>query len=301
MRFFLFSDFHCVPRVFRGGTPQILADFMARAQAADCDFMIHVGDFCNVAPEQTPLIDAYNQSTVPAYHVLGNHDADSTTCEAVLAAYRMGKGYYFFDVGGYRIIVLNPNYYYTEEGAVPYSGGNYYKNAATRDYLPGEQLAWLEETIATAPGHCLLFSHESLERESGVKNREAVRALIRRANERRTHSVLACFCGHYHRDYHTVIEDVLYMEVNSVAFDWIPKVHSRYPAELCEKAFLLSHTIAYEVPLSAVVTVEGTTVTVEGTEGRPLFGVTHEDVGCDPFDECGRAASASISSFSVTL
>ena len=301
MKFFLFADFHYAPGIFLGGTPEALAAFQKRAEEEECEFMIHAGDFCNCRESHRFLIDAYNNFHIPSYHVLGNHDADNVTYEETLRYYRMPNGYYYFDHGGYRMIVLNPNYYRHNGEYINFSLGNYIKHGPERDWIPPDQLAWLRETIASSEGPCILISHESFERPDGVKNRDEVRAIINEANARRPHSVLACINGHYHRDHREIIDGVLYLEVNATTYDWLEKRHDLYPADLCEKVTSLSHTVVYNDPLSAVVTVEGTTIRVEGTESTMFMGVTREMTGCRSLDAAGRPVVPRISSFEVTL
>ena len=301
MKFLLFADFHYAPGIFMGGTPEALASFQRRAEEAGCEFIIHLGDLCNCREEHRFLIDAYNEFHIPSYHVLGNHDADVVSHRETLAFYHLERSYYYFDRGGYRLIVLDPNYYLHDGEYVAYEHCNYFKHGPERDWLPPEQLAWLDRTIEEADGPCLIFSHESFERPDGVKNRDEVRAIINAANRRRPHSVLACFNGHYHRDHHEVIDGVLYMEVNATTYDWLERRHDLFPRELCEGIIALDHTVVYEDPLSAVVTVEGTAVTVEGRESRMLLGVTRERAGCRPLDGAGRPVVPRITSFSVKL
>lgn len=301
MKFLLFADFHYAPGIFMGGTPEDLAGFQRRAEEAGCDFIIHAGDFCNCRKEHLFMVDAYNGFHIPSYHVLGNHDADNATYEDAIAYYRMPNGYYYFDVDGYRMVVLNPNYYRDGDQFVNYSMGNYVKHGSERDWIPPEQLAWLRETLRTAEGPCILIMHESLERPDGIKNRDEVRAVINEANAARPHTVLACLNGHYHRDHHEIIDGVLYMEVNSTRFDWLEKTHDCYPPELCEQIRSLSHTVVYNDPLSAVVTVEGTTVTVEGSESTMFMGIGRAEAGCPLLDPAGRPVVPRITSFTVTL
>lgn len=302
MKFLLFADFHYAPGIFKGGTPEALSAFWKRAEETGCEFIIHAGDFTNCRDTHKPLIDAYNSLPIPSYHVLGNHDADNATYEDVLRLYRMPSGYYYFDHGGYRIIATNTNFYRDENGEyVNYSMGNYIKYPREREYMSPAQLLWLREAIESAPGPCLILGHAGLERPDGVKEQDEVRAIINEANRRRPHSVLACMNGHHHRDFHRVLDGVLYMEVNAVAFDWLEKRHDCYPAALCEEITSLSHTVVYNDPLCAVVTVEGTTVRVEGTESTMFMGVTREMAGCRSLDVAGRPVVPRISSFEVTL
>ena len=296
MKFLLFADLHHYPGVFMGGTWEDLHEIQRRAEAEKCDFLIHAGDFCH-GPTMVPeYVKAYNDFHIPSYHCLGNHDSDHTSYEDTLKAYNMPNGYYFFDQGGFRMIVLNPNYYYVDGEYHVYSLGNYYKNGRYRDFLPPGQLKWLEETIASAPGPCILISHESFERANGVQNREEVLRIINEANRKKPHSVLMCINGHYHRDFIRILDGVLYFDMNSVSYDWVEKEHDCYPAEECREISLHNHTVVYEDPLFAVVTVEGTTVRIDGMSSAMLHGVTREMTGNEPFDGAGRPVTPTVQS-----
>ena len=301
MKFLLFADFHYAPGIFMGGTPEALAAFQKRAEDTGCEFIIHAGDFTNCRDSHLPMIEAYNSFHIPSYHVLGNHDADNATYETAIGYYRMPNGYYYFDHGGYRIIATNTNFYYDNGEYINYSMGNYVKHPKTRECMSPAQLDWLRDTIESAPGPCIILSHASFERPDGVRERDEVRAIINAANAKRPHSVLACLNGHHHRDHHTIIDGVLYMEINAVSFDWLEKRHDCYPADLCEKITSLSHTVVYNDPLSAVVTVEGTTIRVEGSESSMFMGIGRAEAGCNELDAAGRPVVPRITSFEVTL
>ena len=191
MKFLLFADFHFAPGIFRGGDMDALRLFQRRAEEEGCDFMIHLGDYTNnCRPEHLEMINAYQDFHIPSYHVIGNHEADNAPFEKVLELYRLKSGYYYFDIDGYRIIATDPNYCFDGKEYYHFSMGNYHTRGGERDWLPPEQIAWLRETIATAPGPCLIMSHSSYERPDGVRNRDDVRAVIDEANRRRPHSVL---------------------------------------------------------------------------------------------------------------
>ena len=72
-----------------------------------------------------------------------------------------------------------------------------------KNYMPPEQLVWLEETIASSPYPCVIISHQSFEfgRRDCVKYADEVRSVINDANRSKTVSVLLCINGHYHRDH----------------------------------------------------------------------------------------------------
>lgn len=301
MKFLVFADFH-YDRDFMGGTREKLHAIQRRAEEESCDFIIHAGDFIHGWEESLPIAKEYSEFHIPSYHVFGNHDTDHCPYEEMIKNYSMPSNYYFFDVDGFRIIALDPNYYYVDGEYVHYSMKNYFAHGSARDHLPPEQLQWLKVAIDTAPGPCLLISHESFERDAGgVQNLSEVRAIINEANEKKKNSVLMCMNGHYHRDSLTIIDGVLYFDVNSVSYDWLEQRHDLYPEELCSSIKYLSHTVVFNDPLYAVVTVEGTHVKIEGTETTMFMGVTREMTGNPKVDKMGRPVVPRIQSLDITL
>ncbi|MBQ8577244.1 MAG: metallophosphoesterase [Clostridia bacterium] len=303
MKFSLFSDLHHYPGVFRGGTVEHLRFIQSRAENAGCDFIIHAGDFCHGPAEVADYVKLYNNFHIPSYHCLGNHDTDRTPLADTLRYYNMPAGHYFFDCKGYRIIVCDPNYYFHDGEYIHYDMGNYYAHGAERDYMPPEQLAWLSETIAAAPGPCVLISHESFEREAdGVKNLSAVRDIINAANRRKKNSVLLVINGHYHRDNLRILDGVCYFEINSTSYDWVPNAHTCYPEDLCRETTLLNHTVCYNDPVHAIVTLEGNTIRIEGMESTMFLGINRRETGNnDICDAMGRPVVPRVQSAEITL
>lgn len=303
MRFLIFSDLHHMPGVFMGGTEEDLRFFQNRAQKTGCDFIIHAGDLAHgdLAVKQ-PFVDVYHDSPIPAYHIMGNHDTDETTLKDTLRLYNMPAPYYFFDQDGYRIICLNTSYLKDGDKYIHYELQNYYGNRDNRDYVPPEELKWLEKIIAASPHPCVLISHASLERApDGVRNQHAVRSIIDRANKRKKHSVLLCINGHYHCDHLRILNDVCYLDLNSASYDWLPNPHYHYPEELCGKISLLSNTLVYNDPLCAVITLEGCTIHIDGMDSTYLCGIDRSMTPNTPWDEGGREMTPCIRSAHITL
>ena len=132
-------------------------------------------------------------------------------------------------------------------------------------------------------------------------NQREIHALIDEANEKKPYSVLMCINGHYHRDHLKVMNNVIYYDAPSVSHDWLDETHDKYPKEECEKALNLSHVLALNDPLHVVVTVEGTTVTVEGMKGSFYMGVTPKDIGYDSHDYDGIPLYPSAQSFKIKV
>jgi len=304
MKFSLFSDIHYCPGVFRSGDEAHLEIIQKRAEKENVDFIIHAGDFTHGpgTDDVREYLKMYNDFHIPSYHCLGNHDTDRTSYEETLKLYNMPDGHYFFDCNGYRMIICDPNYYLLDGEYIHYSLGNYYKHGELRDHMPPEQLEWLRETIDTAEGPCILISHESFERErDGVKNLQAVRDIINEANKKKPHSVLMCINGHYHRDHMRIIDGVVYFEINSASYEWLPKAHDLFPQELCKKWSALSHTVCYNDPVHAIVTIEGTTITVDGMESSMFMGLNSVDTGNRYCDGMGRPVYPRVQSAKITL
>ena len=302
MKFLMFSDFHCYPGVFLAGTPEDMRFLQRRAAEEGCEFLLHAGDLCH-GPELVPeLMAVCDSSPLPIYHCLGNHDTDSTPLARTLDAYHMPDGHYFFDHGGYRFIVCDPNYYRDGDAYIHYDTGNYFSHGPQRDWLPPDQLRWLEETVGASPFPCILISHESFERETdGVKNGAAVREIVRNANRKKPHSVLLCINGHYHRDNLRILDGVLWWDLNSTSYDWIDIPHRLYPEELYEQHRLVGNTVVYNDLLYAVVELEGTTVRIRGRESSMLYGINRQHTENPVYDAMGRPVSPTIQSVCVTL
>lgn len=302
MKFTIFADFHHYPEYFLRGTFDDLDVIFKASEDAKVDFIIHAGDLTHGPSNHIDFVNKYNNFHIPTYNCLGNHDTDNTSFEKTLELYKMEKGYYFFDNGGYRIIVLDPNYCKINDEYIHYDRGNYFKTPAARDWLPPEQLEWLKNAIETSTGPCIVISHESFEREAdGVKNMHEVRKIFNDANKKKPNSVLLVINGHHHRDFVRLLDGILYFEVNSSNYDWVDKAHSCYPQELLNKYKHLKNCVTYTAPVYGIITVEGTTITCEGTQSELFMGITREDTGNSKCDKAGREVTPCVQSFSITL
>ena len=302
MKFLLFADWHHAPGKFPGRTLEDLHLIQRRAEEEGCEFIIHAGDFCHGPTSVSEYVKEYNDFHIPSYHCLGNHDADGSTYEETIKLYNMPNGYYFFDQNGYRMIVLNPNYFYVNGEYVNYSKGNYFANGAYRDYMPPEQLDWLRETIASSPYPCITISHESFARDSdGVKNQMEVRKIFNEANARKKHSVLMAINGHHHRDNIRILDGICYLDVNSAAFDWIGTPHDFFPREESDKIYYMRNCVIFNDPLYAIVTVEGSTITIEGSETTMYRGITREMTDNPRCDKMGMPCEPVIRSAKFML
>lgn len=319
MKFLIFSDLHYYPNILYGTSWETLRMLQNRAEENNCDFMIHGGDFCYGYDLSPKFLDAYTNFHIPSYHCLGNHDCDHTSYEDTLRHFKMPEGHYYFDCKGYRMIVMDTNYFIEDGKYIHYSKRNYRTHPESRDNVPPEQLKWLEETIEASSHPCLILSHASFEREcvipkdheemiqlsneaNGSIDGEKVRHLLRRINEKTPRKVLMVMNGHHHRDNLRLIDNILYWDINSTTYDWVcDKPHDKFPKELIDHYKLANRTVAYNTPLSAVVTLEGSTITIEGSESTMFMGVTREMVGDTVLDRSGRPTRPKIQSAKITL
>lgn len=300
VKFLIFSDLHYQENYWDGGTWEDLKLFQRRAEEENCDFIIHAGDFCHGLEENKEYIQTYNDCPIPSYHCLGNHDTDYCPLEEVLRRYNMPAEYYFFDCKGYRVIVMDPNYYYYE-GQFHHLCGSVPKQwRVNRDWIPPEQLSWLKETLESSPYPCVIISHESFERVDGVQNREEVLTLIDAANRRKPGSVLLCINGHYHRDNIRILNNVCYLDLNSASFQYINAPHHLYTGPSMEYP-RAEHTLVYDDPLHAIIQLEGNTVTIQGVESTMHQGITPEMTDEPVVDRAGRVVRPVIQSAKITL
>ena len=117
-------------------------------------------------------------------------------------------------------------------------------------------------------------------------NAEAVREMIRRANEKKKGTVLMSVSGHLHTDHQAVVDGVVHFDVNTVRNGlWLPEAREHYgsmtypfvnyDAEGKEighydrplsELRMAAQTWFFDRPLSTVVTVSGEgSITIEGS------------------------------------
>ena len=305
LRVCVFSDLHYEPGCFVNDSPAFIEKILARAEAAKCDMVIHVGDLLhNVkSAKGKEFLKIYNDFRIPTYGCLGNHDQDATFYKETCEAYRMPDGHYSFDRGGFRFVVLDPNYTLNPGiGAVHHENHNYAKlvKGARINYIPEPQLEWLRDRVVGSPLPCVVLSHQSLERPEngrGVINADAVRAIFAEANARKPGTVRLAMNGHMHTDNLRILDDILYWEVNSANYHWYNQTHTAYPAEFVRTHGLSQNVIGWKEPLSAILTLSPDGgIRIEGSKSDFLFGVTPEKAGLDPYDVNGRRVTAEIQS-----
>ena len=300
--FSAFSDLHHHPGVFYSQAEKRLAAIRARAEKNQVDFVISCGDFCHNVEVSAELLKAYDDFPMPVWHVIGNHDSDRAPYAETLKRFHLDCGYYFFDQNGFRFVIMDTNYVLIDGVYEHYDMGNYYSHPDSCEYIPPEEVAWLKETLESSPYPCVLFSHGSIERSDDVPNAPEVVALINAVNRKTPGKVRLVINGHHHRDFLRIMDDVVYMELNSTTYDYLPEAHDFYPVELVNENKVANHTIIYTEPVHAVITLDSDgLIDIRGMKGDYFMGITREMTPNPPGDNCGRLCTPDVLSASFNM
>ena len=303
--FSLFSDLHWREGDWASCEARLDA-IVDRAVRSGAEFAIHCGDFCHDVAAARAMIAQYAAAPLPTWHVMGNHEFEcSQSLGEVLAAFSMPRDWYSFDVRGFRFVALDDNFHHGDGGALKHYADEsaWAKCHQEEVVLPPDQLEFLREAVASAPGPVCVFSHSSflLPPECGgvANGREVVRAAD---SARAGRPVLFCN-GHYHRNELVVRGGMAFFDVNSAAsLTWVDGEHHAYPPEIMAKCPTSSHSFLNSHPLSAIVrmTMDGD-VEIEGMRGGYFCGADPEALGFDTSDRAGRHVDTDILSAKFSL
>ena len=300
--FLAFADIHYCPGVFPHDSPEWLERILARAEEKGVDFVIHAGDFSHNPAKDADYVRRYNDFRIPTYHTLGNHDTEGCTLAETLAAYRMARGHYHFDRNGFRFIVLDTNYFRADGGRfVHFEGGNYRKVPSSHSWTcNGEQYEWLEETLRRSPYPCVVFMHQSCERErGGMPDWRRMRNLFRWINAHCGNKVWLVVNGHHHTDGLRFLDGIAYLDLNSANYKYYGESHKLYPAEYFKAHTGAGHVIAWADPISAVITLDATgRLRIEGQNSKFFMGVSPEKA---KFPQRDRPVTPNIQSVDLRL
>jgi len=200
-----------------------LAEAVDVFNARGLDFAIELGDFKDLTkdvPNTLAYLEAIERGFArfngPRYHVAGNHDFDCLSPEEFFSRVpNDGKvclrGYYSFVRGGVTFIVLNACF---NSQLQPYDRKNTWNDAN----VPPEELAWLEQELAKAPGSVIVFCHQRLEDSAEpqhiVKNAAAVRAVLEKSGK-----VKGVITGHQHKGGANVVNGIPYYSLRALVCD----------------------------------------------------------------------------------
>ena len=254
--------------------PQRLGAFLAAMKAEPPDAIIQLGDFAVPAKKNQSLIDTFNASHPQAMHVLGNHDADGGyTYGQTMTAWGMQERYYFRDIGGVRVIVLDGN----EKPPNHQSG--------YPSYIGPEQIQWLRETLDSHDGPIIVISHQPLAGPWAIDNAKEVQGVVSTAADR----VLLAVNGHTHIDELLRVGGVGYLHLNSASYVWVgnsfrhesytPEIHTAHPrlAGACPYRESLFTTLTID-PVSGGIDVQGRVSQWVGASPAELGRDKHPDL-----------------------
>ena len=309
VRFLAFADIHYDPSGFwPHASREWLDRVLERAIASKVDFVMSLGDL-TFGPQRREVRDyvAYYNAfrSVKTYHTYGNHEYESVTPEELDEVYGLKSGYYSFDRGGFRFVVLDPHWYLKDGKYCRFSKRCSYKELVKlkipERILPPMQMEWLRQTIMGSPFPCVVFSHESIERgRSGIDNRAEIRALFAEANARRPGTVRLAINGHEHKDYFRMLDGVAYLDLNSASYD-IAGNHTAYPEEFRQRCKSAGFTITWNDPISAVITLTRSGgLKIDGMKSTYYLGVTPEMAGWG-CDSDGRATTPNVQSVDMEI
>ncbi|MDR2983008.1 MAG: metallophosphoesterase [Puniceicoccales bacterium] len=191
------------------------------------DFIIQCGDLCRSTGAE-PLMKEWNRYLGKKYHVLGNHDMDSSDKPTIMQIWNMEKPYYSFDQGDFHFVVLDRNCIKKEDGAyIDYASGNWGRHPRKAiSHCDAEQLRWLADDLAKTKKQTLVFMHQPIflsDFSDDIGNANEVLDIFDKANhaERkagRPDKVIATFMGHDHDDRYGERNGVHYFMLNSATY-----------------------------------------------------------------------------------
>ena len=246
--------------------------FISAAQKAKSDFIIQLGDFCRPYEKNKNFLNIWNSFSGSNYHVIGNHDMDGGfSRESVLKFWSSPSKYYSFDMNGFHFIVLDGN----DKNSSKDKASGYAR------FIGEEQKEWLKNDLKSTDSPTLIFSHQSIEDEEGVENRLEIQTILEKANlEAGFNKVVACFSGHHHTDYYTSVNDIYYIQINSMSYSWLGDKYKtvRYSPEIDERYPWIKYTVPYQDPLWAMIQIKNGQLKITGSSSS-FVGKGPEELG----------------------
>lgn len=307
VKFSIFTDLHYLPNIFYTEAEERLSVIAERAKCENVDFMIHLGDLTHQPSTDKKIVEQYDAIPLTTYHCIGNHECQGDTYEAVLKAYNLDCGYYYFDKNGFRFIVLDLNYMREDGKAVHYNLGNYFSRKAGTQLVTFEEgeLEWFKKTVKESPYPCILFSHHSLEHLNNGMSFDELKSLWQVLDELNgdKQRIIMAINGHHHKDNLRIFKNIVFLDLNSASYEWIDDGHTdKYPQELYEKYRLVGNTLVYTNPLSAIITLrDDGYIKIDGASGEFLYGVDRQSLNMPLCEADGRLSTANVVSAEFTL
>lgn len=235
---------------FTPDAPRRLSAFIDDMNLKKPDFIIQMGDFCCPLEKNKEIMDIWQQYKGPKYHVIGNHDLEGNkyTRKQLIHFWGLKAPYYSFDIKKYHFIILDGNEHNpSHEPAWKYER-----------FISNTQIQWLENDIEMTNLPVIVFLHQGLDNDGGIENATKVRQVFYRANQKAGKpKVKLVFTGHHHQDYHNVINDIHYIQINSTSYHWQGHQYAESPFDKkLNKAYpLLKYMAYYKDPLWATINI----------------------------------------------
>jgi len=260
--------------------PWRLNAFMTDMEKRQPDFIIQLGDFCRPVEKNRELMAIWNRFPGAKHHVIGNHDMDGGFSRDQVVDFWEAKGkYYSFDKNGLHFVVLDTNE----------NEFNTLKNPLTKygSFIGDAQLQWLENDLKKTKYPSIIFCHHGLDNDmTGVENASKARFILETVNrESKSKKILAVFSGHHHQDYVNVINDIHYIQINSMSYKWLGSQYSHVPytEEINRTNPLMKHTVPYKEPLWALVEISDGVLTLRGKRTQ-FVGKSPEELGVSKYE-----------------
>ncbi len=221
-----------------------LDSFLGEMAEKEPDALIQMGDFAFAKKENQKIADRFNEAHKTTLHVIGNHDTDGGLAEKqVVEAWGMKAAYYYHEVGGLHLVVLNAN----EKGSPKHKGGY-------PQFIGQAQVAWLEKTLGKLEGPVVIVSHQPIAGPYPIDNAGEVQKILSKHADK----IVLAINGHTHIDLLTEIGGISYLHINSASYHWLGSkyAHESYPPKVHAKHQWLKYTSPYQQALFTTLTFD---------------------------------------------
>ena len=130
-----------------------------------------------------------------------------------------------------------------------------------------------------------------------------LRYIVDDANAKCPGRVRLVINGHHHCDHVRILENIVYLDLNSASYDWMVKTHTAYPEEDVKHWKHARHVIAWNDPVSAIITINRNGhLKVEGQRSAFYRGVTPAMAGLPSTNgRQNRPITPNVQSFEMTM
>lgn len=242
VRFGIMADVH---KDIMHDADQRVQAFIHAMTAVHPDFIIELGDFCQPTAKNRDFLNIWNSYPGDKYHVLGNHDMDGGFKRDSTVAFLQSPGrYYSFDKDGFHFVVLDGN----DMDPSPNRPAGY------AHFFGKEQQEWLRKDLGRSKNPTVIFTHQPLISKK-ENSKEIISVLLESGRNNPAGKVIACFNGHNHADHIDKINDIWFIQINSMSNDWLGDrfVHKSYPDSIHAMYPYIQYTAPYKDPLWALV------------------------------------------------